>query len=454
MSKLSKAVRPYSYQAKLQLLLTLSAITACMVSLACSFAYTHYITRVDLADQEYNLAISMLELNQKTNLSTDEILTMSQQENVLLERVPQFDLMLTGQQMDQLESHTILSIVGGFNTMPVTYVQLDNAVVRISSSKRANLFLNTFWRMVFLCVALATVFLLVSMISAHRIAQPISELTHATQLISSGDFSVQLPEDQDDEIGELMRSFNGMTDALQRTSWLQKDFIANVSHEFRTPIASIKGYARLLQMPDLDEETRKEYVQMIAQESDRLSRLSETLLRLTALEQQTAPATLSTFHLDEQVRQVMLRLEPVWSQKKLELELNLSPVTVETDADLLLQVWTNLIHNAVKFSSEGGLLEITVRKTDMAEFEVTDHGVGMDEKTLNRIFERFYQADASRSHEGVGLGLSLVQRILVILNGEITVRSRPQMGTTVRVRIPFHPVSKAQHKEEPHENVY
>ena len=449
MNKLRHAVTPYSYQAKLQVLLTLSAIIACMISLVCSFAYSHYITRVDLADQEYSLAISMLELNQKTQLTTDEILVMSQQDNLTLERVPQFELLLTGQQMDQLQAHTILSVLGNFNAMPVTFVQLDDAVVRIASSQKANLFVTTFWRMVFLCISLAIVFLMVSMLSAHRIARPISQLTHATQLISSGDFSVQLPEDQDDEIGELMRSFNGMTDALQRTSWLQKDFIASISHEFRTPIASIKGYARLLQMPDLDESTRQEYVQMIAQESDRLSRLSETLLRLTALEHQTAPASLSTFQMDEQVRQVMLRLEPVWSARKLELELDLNPVTVETDADLLTQVWINLIHNAVKFSEEGGLLEISVRKTDMAEFEVTDHGIGMDEETMHRIFDRFYQGDTSRSHEGVGLGLSLVQRILVILGGEIKVRSRLHEGTTIRVRIPFHP-PKNQHKEEPH----
>ena len=109
----------------------------------------------------------------------------------------------------------------------------------------------------------------------------------------------------------------------------------------------------------------------------------------------------------------------------------------------------NLIHNAVKFSEEGGLLEISVRKTDMAEFEVTDHGIGMDEETMHRIFDRFYQGDTSRSHEGVGLGLSLVQRILVILGGEIKVRSRLHEGTTIRVRIPFHP-PKNQHKEEPH----
>lgn len=447
MDKLHHAVMPYSYRAKMQLLLALSAVIACMVSLVCSYAYSHYFTRLDLADQEYSLAIAMLELNQKTNLSIDEIVSISQQENLLIERVPQFDQLLSGQEQAQLQNNTILAVLGNMQSMPVTYVLLENAVIRISSTQRVELFMTTFWRMGFLVVMLALVFLIVSLLSAQRIARPISQLTHATQQISSGDFSVQLPEDHDDEIGELMRSFNSMTDALQRTSWLQKDFIASVSHEFRTPIASIKGYARLLQMPNLDEATRQEYVQMIAQESDRLSRLSETLLRLTALEQQTAPASLSTFRLDEQVRQVMLRLEPVWSARNLELELNLDPVEVETDGELLTQVWVNLIHNAVKFSHEGGLLEITVRRTDMAEFEVTDHGIGMDETTVSRIFDRFYQGDTSRSHEGVGLGLSLVQRILVILGGEIKVRSKLGEGTTMRVRIPFHPCNP-QHKEE------
>lgn len=179
---------------------------------------------------------------------------------------------------------------------------------------------------------------------------------------------------------------------------------------------------------------------MIVQESDRLSRLSETMLRLTALEQQTAPASLSAFRLDEQIRQVILRLEPVWSAHDIEFDLDLEPVTITTDSDLLMQVWINLIHNAVKFSEQGGLIEIQVKAdSEHTSFTITDHGIGMDEATVSRVFDRFFQADTSRSHEGVGLGLCLVQRILLILQGEISIHSTLGEGTQISIQLPLIP---------------
>lgn len=443
-------VRFYSFRARMQAALTLSAVIAGIVSLLCAYAYSHYNMRLDMMDTQYNAAINMLDLEQKTNLSINEIVSMMETDDVKIQIMSEAELPLTEPDRHRLLTRTVLSLAGGGATMPVTYVMLKNATVRISADYRRSTFITAFWRVAVLGLSTSTLFILFSIFSAWRIAKPVSQLTRATKQVSEGDFSVQLPEDQEDEIGALMCSFNRMTDALQRTSWLQKDFIASVSHEFRTPIASIKGYARLLQMPELDDEKRAEYVNMIAQESDRLSRLSETLLRLTALEQQTAPASLSSFRLDEQVRQVILRMEPVWSAREIALELNLDPVTIESDSELLTQVWINLIQNAVKFSAQGGVVEITVRRTDQAEFEITDHGVGMSEETLGRIFDRFYQADTSRSKEGVGLGLCLVQRILDILQGEIKVRSKLGEGTTIRVRMPLTPSPKR--KEDYHGN--
>lgn len=224
---------------------------------------------------------------------------------------------------------------------------------------------------------------------------------------------------------ELLRSFNSMADDLSRTAYLQKDFISSISHEFKTPIASIKGYARLLQMPGLDEESRNEYVNMIAGESERLSHMSQTLLRLTSLEEQMMPATVTTFRLDEQLREVLVQLAPAWENRKIDWQLELSPVTIASDEELLRQVWVNLIQNAVKFSDEGGIIEIHVYAAGDAVVEVTDHGIGMDEATMARIYDRFYQADTSRSREGVGLGLCLVKRIVDILGGTIRVHSKP-----------------------------
>lgn len=445
MYKLRQLMKPYTFRARMQILLTLSALAACLISLVCSYAIASYNLRVEMTDREYNIAISMLELEQKTELSLDEIMDMVSTENINLRILTDVsDQRLTDIEMTQLEARTILTLIGSGFSMPVTYVQMKNAIVRIDATSRLPLIMTSFWRLSMIGLSFLVVFMIISVVSAWRIARPVSQMTAATARISEGDFNVQLPEDRNDELGTLMRSFNRMTNALQRTSWLQKDFIASVSHEFRTPIASVKGYARMLQLPGLTEDKRAEYVTMIVQESDRLSRLSDTLLRLTALEQQTAPASLSTFRLDEQVRQVILHLEPVWSAADIELDLDLDPVTLTSDSELLTQVWINLIHNAVKFSERGGLIEISVHRSDMAEFEVLDHGIGMDEETVNRMFDRFFQGDTSRSHEGVGLGLCLVQRILDILGGEIKVRSKPGEGTSIRVRMPLAPASTTE----------
>ncbi|MBQ7866293.1 MAG: HAMP domain-containing protein, partial [Clostridia bacterium] len=262
-------------------------------------------------------------------------------------------------------------------------------VVSIRPSHDFNLILSILPRFAFTILLTMVLFALLSILVSFTISKPVTQLTQATQQIKAGDFTVRLPDNKQGEVGELMRSFNSMTEELGKTAYLQKDFISSISHEFRTPIASIKGFARLLQMPGLDESARQEYVGMIAQESERLSNLSNTLLRLSALERQMAPAALSAFRLDEQVRQVILQLEPAWSAKEIDWQLNLDEVTIESDADLLIQVWINLIQNAVKFSEKGGSIEITVAQTDMAEFTIRDHGIGMSEETMARLFDRF-----------------------------------------------------------------
>ena len=250
---------------------------------------------------------------------------------------------------------------------------------------------------------------------------------------------MRLPDNQPGEMGELMRSFNDMTEALGSTAYLQKDFISSISHEFKTPIASIRGFAKLLQMPGLTEEQKAEYISMIAQESDRLSRLSETLLRLSALEQKTALATLNTFSLDEQLRQVILRLEPTWTPKNIDWQLDLNEVSIQSDQELLNQVWINLLQNAIKFSPNDSEIAVRVFRDGNAIVEVEDHGCGMTEEAQKRIFDKFYQADKSRKQEGVGLGLSLVKRIVDMMGGTITVTSQVNVGSTFRVELPISP---------------
>ena len=171
--------------------------------------------------------------------------------------------------------------------------------------------------------------------------------------------------------------------------------------------------------------------------------------QISALEQQSAPASLTEFSLDEQLRQVILRLEPTWSARGISWQLDLNSVTVVSDEELLSHVWMNIIQNAIKFSPENAVIEVRVFATDTATVEITDHGIGMDDATVKRIFDRFYQADRSRKQEGVGLGLCLVKRILDMLGGTVSVDSRPGEGSTFRVHVPFRPkYDEAAHTDE------
>lgn len=437
MTKRRHGMLPYSYRNRMLAVLLTCTLAAGVLSMIGSYLISRTAIRDELTSLERSTAIYLLELDQKTSLSSAEMIKMAARDSLSVAEAMQANRILTQQQQEQLASGVVVTVVSGLTVLPITYVQLSSGtIIAIRPSRDFNLFLSAFLRICFAVILSLALFALLSTLAASRIAKPISQLIHATRQVKEGDFSVHLPEDHDGEIGELMQSFNGMTDALSRTAYLQKDFISSISHEFRTPIASIRGFARLLQMPGLDESARMEYVGMIAQESDRLSRLSDTLLRLSALEQQTAPASLSVFSLDEQIRQVILRLQPAWTARDIDWQLDMQPVSIESDSELLVQVWINLLQNAVKFSESGGIIEVHVYETDMAIVEITDHGVGMDEATVARVFDRFYQADSSRSKDGVGLGLCLVKRILDILGGEIRVRSAPGQGSTFRVRLP------------------
>lgn len=433
-----RAMHPYTFRARLLLGLLISSALAAIIALALSFAFSHINLEGEVEEREQNLALYLLELEQRTDISLEDMLRIAQQDNLSVTLVAdpeRLDSAIT----NSLNDRMIHTANREWTELPVTFVRLeDGNILRIGLSREYNLFWIAFFRIVFAAISFLAVFAAMATLAAIRFSKPITELTFATRTIQQGDFTVRLPEHVPGEIGELMTSFNSMADELSRTAYLQKDFISSVSHEFRTPISSIRGFAKLLQMPGLTEEQRQEYIALIAQESDRLSRLSETLLRLSALEQQTGPASVSEFRLDEQLRQAILRLEPEWSAREIDWQLELADVTIRSDEGLLNHVWSNLLQNAVKFSEPGGLIEVRVYLTDLAVIEIADHGIGMDEATLARIFDRFYQADGSRSHEGVGLGLCLVKRILDMLNGQIKVTSRPGEGSTFRVMLPLH----------------
>ncbi len=433
-------LQPYTFRGRMMIVLNVCAVFAGIVSLLLAYVVSHVNVQSELQLQQNALAVYLLEMDSRTDLTMATMLGMLDDvEDTHVEQVDMASPDLPADLAVTLAQRQAVSVLDNVTQSPVTYVQLAEGVVRISSLYERSLFVVAFFRIMSGSVSFLAVFVLMTTLASFRLSKPVQVLTQAHERVQEGDFSVRLPDNQPGEVGELMRSFNDMTETLASTAYLQKDFISSISHEFKTPIASIRGFAKLLQMPGITEEQRAEYTRLIAQESDRLSRLSETLLRLSALEQQTALATLSAFSLDEQLREVILRLEPAWSARGIAWQIDLEEITITSDRELLSQVWINIIQNAIKFSPEGGSIGVRVFREGNGVVEIQDHGCGMDEETQKRIFDKFYQADRSRRQEGVGLGLSLAKRIVDMMGGAITVRSEVNEGATFRVELPVSP---------------
>ena len=268
--------------------------------------------------------------------------------------------------------------------------------------------------------------------------KPMNDLVHAMHAVSQGDFSVRVEaEDVTGDIGELVNSFNEMTSDLGGLELFRKDFINNFSHEFKTPIVSIRGFAKQLERDDLTEAQRREYLDIIISESDRLANMSSNVLLLSKLENQSIVTDKTRYSLDEQLRRCVLLLEKQWTEKDIQLDLDLDPVEYLGNEEMVQHVWVNLIGNAIKFSPQGGPLSISLkRQGDRAAVCVRDGGEGMDDATRARIFEKFFQGDTAHATAGNGLGLALVKRIVDLCGGEITVESAPGQGSAFTVRLP------------------
>lgn len=436
---------PYSFRGRVMWALYTAAVISCIVSLIFAYCFTHLNVQNELKLQQQAVAVYMIELEKRTELPLNDILYVAQQDDFTVTPLDAADPSIPPLVISQLNNLSLYTHISDVLDMPVTYVQLSECIVRIDQANSVNPYFVAFFRVITSTLTYLAVIVLVFTIVAFHITKPVHVLADATARVQEGDFDVRLPVNVPGEMGELMRSFNDMTESLGKTAYLQKDFISSISHEFKTPIASIRGFAKMLQMPGLTDDQRAEYIRLIAQESDRLSRLSETLLRLTSLEQQTAPANVSRFSIDEQLRQVILRLEPTWNSRGISWQLELDDtVMVESDEAMLSHVWINLIQNAIKFSPDDSEIEVSASmEGNLAVVSIRDHGCGMDQETLKRIFDRFYQADNSRSQEGVGLGLCLVKRILDMLGGRITVESAPGIGSVFRVALPPTPPRRA-----------
>ena len=285
------------------------------------------------------------------------------------------------------------------------------------------------------------VVLLVSFITRYIMytgfSKPITEIGQAARKVAGGDFTVRIrsqrKDDKKDELEVLIDDFNKMVEELATIETLKGDFIANVSHEIKTPLAIIQSYASALRKEELPQEEKQDYIKTILEASKRLSALVTNVLRLNKLESQEI-IQVETYSLDEQVRCCILALEDKFDEKDIELEVDLDEVTMTTDASLMEIVWNNLLTNAIKFTQPQGTVKVELKQdAGTVRVSVSDTGCGINEETCRRIFDRFYQGDTSHSVHGNGLGLSLVKRVVDLVDGKATVESAPGKGSIFTV---------------------
>ncbi len=289
-------------------------------------------------------------------------------------------------------------------------------------------------------LACALVGTVLSKLIGKRALNMILSINSATKEIASGNFNITLDEDsQAIELREIARNFNIMARELSKTEILRNDFIENVSHEFKTPLATIEGYATLIQDSNLSEEKRLEYATTIVDSTKRLSSLSGNILLLSRLENQETGLKKCPFELSEQIREAILSYESQWTEKDLSLDIDLDELILLGNEDLLFQVWQNILGNAIKFSTSKGDLSVFLKEeTNFAVVTIADTGIGMNPDVCSRIFEKFYQGDTSRSSIGNGLGLSLAKRIIDLHSGSISVSSTIDEGSTFTIKIPMY----------------
>jgi signal transduction histidine kinase len=274
-----------------------------------------------------------------------------------------------------------------------------------------------------------------------RYAHLFDSIIQAMEQIARGDFDAKVNESfRDDEpFGNVAKSVNKMALELSQMERMRQEFIANVSHEIQSPLTSIRGFAQALRNDRLNAEERAHYLSIIETESRRLSKVSDNLLKLASLEAQNMKFEPRLYRLDKQIRSLILASEPQWLDKQLDLRVELDELDITGDEDLLSQVWTNLIHNAIKFTPAGGMVRLDLHRQDgRIEVKISDSGIGIAEEDQGHIFERFYKADPSRerSRGGSGLGLSISQKIVELHQGTIAVQSRPGAGATFTVSLP------------------
>ena len=294
---------------------------------------------------------------------------------------------------------------------------------------------------IYLLISLGISFLIayiIAIVVSKKTGKDYESLKKALNEVANGNFDVVIPEIKSRRyLSPIIKDFNATVKQLKGLEIMRSEFITNFSHELKTPITSINGFAELLLTDELTAEERKEYAQIIYNESKRLLKLAKNTLLLSKLEGQTLVSEKSIFSFDDMVTNALLLIEKDLSEKELELVTNINKVSYYWDSTLLAQVVINLLSNAVKYSKKGGVIQVELHEKDgYVFFSVKDNGIGMDEKTKNKIFDRYYQGDSSHKTDGNGLGLAIVQKIVDLCGGKIDVGSEKDKGSFFLVTLP------------------
>lgn len=310
------------------------------------------------------------------------------------------------------------------------YVQKDTSGQKSAIANSAILILG--------CVFLtgSIVFLVI----ADIIVKPLTRLTNAIKELSNGNYNVRVDNVGQDEISKLNQGFNQMARQLAKQDETRQKFISDISHEFQTPLTSIQGFANILKEEDLPKEQRVKYANIILYNSKRLSSLAKNMLQLTLLDREEIELELTNYSLVEQMNRVISTQENQAMEKNIEIvfEMPKKEIFIEGDEQRLEQVWTNIISNAIKYTNEGGLITITMKKNSKdIEISIEDTGNGMSKEVVSHIFERFYREDKARNVEGNGLGLAIVKSIVDLHHGKIDILSQVDVGTNFIVRLPI-----------------
>ncbi|MBI4858045.1 MAG: HAMP domain-containing histidine kinase [Acetobacterium woodii] len=264
-----------------------------------------------------------------------------------------------------------------------------------------------------------------------------AELANAISKIANGEFNVLLEENHGGPLKEVYQNFNLMSKELTGVQTLRNDFINDFSHEFKTPLSSINGFANLLLEGDLSPEREQQYLTIIAKESARLADLTQSQLLLSKIESQQIIVNKTPFSLDEQIRQCVIILSSKWESKQLNLSLELTRITYTGDAALLQHLWLNLLSNAIKYTPDHGDLSISSNiEKEHVQISISDTGIGIPQSELDIIFNKYYQSNPSYATKGLGLGLCIVKRIITLCNGSLQVESSPGSGSTFTVILP------------------